>query len=724
MKRIFLFIGFIIANQLSAQLKKVSLEDILENRTFSARSIPGFNFMKNGMEYTSLVANQIKVIDIQSGKKEKIIFDLKELNNPSIQQLNSYSFSNDERKILFSQNDEQIYRHSSKGEYYSYDIETKKLTRIFPQGKIMYPQFSPQGDKIAFVFENNLYVQDLSAENNIIQITKDGKWNEIINGASDWVYEEEFVLTRSFEWSANGDKIAFIRTDESKVKEFQMEYYRNDAYPEPYKFKYPKVGETNATLSIWLYQLKENKLSEINTGIDKTIDSYYPRITWTNDNDQLCITWMNRWQNHLKLINYSCSRRKASILLEEKNKYYIDIHDYLVFLKNGKEFLWLSESDGYNQIYLYDMNGKLKKQITSEKNEVTEFYGFDEAENILYYQSAENDGLDRKIYSIKKDGTNKRELSTGNGTHQVQISPGAKYFVHTYSTIKSLPTYRIVDQNWKEVRVLEDNSNLKEKLKEYTFSDVEITKIPNKQGVQLNSILIKPTNFDPTKKYPVFMFLYGGPGSQQVANKWNSFGNYWWFQLLADKGYLIAIVDNRGTGGRGEEFKKMTYLQLGKFETEDQIDAARYLSTLKYVDGSRIGIYGWSYGGYMSSLCLLKGNDVFKAAIAVAPVTNWKWYDSIYTERYMKDGKENKQGYEENSPVNFVDRLKGNYLLVHGLADDNVHFQNAAEMINALVKNKKQFDLYVYPNRNHGIYGDNARMHLFTKMTNFVTEKI
>lgn len=707
-----------------AQKKQISLEDIWEKRTFSAKSVPGFNFMNDGEHYTVLESNKLIKKNITNDNVQTALVDFAMItSDPKITNVDSYSFSSDESKILISQNDEKIYRHSSKGEYYSYDFTTSSLVRIFPKGKIMYPTFNPSADKVAFVYDNNIYIQDLKT-NKVSQVTTDGSNNHIINGASDWVYEEEFGLLRCFEWSPNGDKIAYIKTNETDVREYTMDYYYDEAYPRAYSFKYPKVGEKNASLSIWMYDINSKETSQVNTGIDPSMDSYYPRIKWTNSNDNLCITWMNRWQNHLKLILYSSRSLTSSIILEEKNKYYIDLHDNLTFLKNGKEFLWTSEQDGYNHIYKYNMSGKLVQQISNGTNELTEFYGLNAAENKIYYQRSENNGLDRKIYSMDINGKNIKCLDDRSGNHSVQMSKGAKYFIHTYSTLQRLPQYQIIDADSKIIKRLEDNSFLSNKMQEYNLSNVDLTSIKNKNGDALNAILIKPNDFDTAKKYPVFMFLYGGPGSQQVMNRWNSFGNYWWFQMLAQKGYIICIVDNRGTGGRGEEFKKMTYLQMGKYETEDQIDAAKYLGSLRYVDASRIGIYGWSYGGYMSSLCLLKGNDVFKAAIAVAPVTNWKWYDSVYTERYMRDTKENKAGYDDNSPVNFADRLKGNFLLVHGIADDNVHFQNSVEMTNALIKNKKQFDLMVYPNRNHSIFGDNARMHLFTKMTNFVLEKI
>ncbi len=719
----FLF-GFLV----NAQLKEITLEDIYEKGTFTGKGVPGFNFTRDGLHFTRQITSKIIKYEIKSGDEKEILFNSETDANGILKgKMQSYSFSADESKLLLTTASEQIYRYSSIGEYYVYDLKMKKLQRIYPNGKVKYPAFNPQGDKVAFVFDNDLYYQDLNSEK-IIRVTKDGKKNAIINAASDWVYEEEFTLTRSFEWSPDGDQIAFIRFDESKVKQFTLEYYKNDVYPEPYTFKYPKVGEENAALTIWNYNLKKKKLRQLNIGPRE--DDYIPRIKWTNDNTELCVSWMNRDQNHLKLIVVNTATSNSKILLEEKNKYYIDIHDNLTFLKNGR-FLWTSEMDGYNQLYLYDMSGKLIRQITKGQKEITDFYGIDEQEKSILIQLSENDGTERKIYSVSiadfrlSEGQGKMICLTNSaGTHGAQVSPGLKFMVLSSSDLSNPPTYRITDSEGKEIRMLENNAAIKEKLKQFVLSDIELTKIKNSQSVEMNSIIIKPKNFDETKNYPVFMFLYGGPGSQQVMNKWNSFGYYWWLQMLAQKGYIICVVDNRGTGGRGEEFKKMTYLQLGKYETEDQIDAAKYLASLPYVDGNRIGIFGWSYGGYMSSLCILKGNDVFKSAIAVAPVTNWKWYDSIYTERFMKRTSDNQKGYDENSPVNFADRLKGNYLLVHGMADDNVHFQNSAEMANALIKNKKQFDTYYYPNRNHGISGQNAKIHLFTKMTSFVLEKI
>ncbi|MBK9109091.1 MAG: S9 family peptidase [Saprospiraceae bacterium] len=704
---------------LIGQDKLFTLEDIYEKGTFSAKGVPHFSFMQDGLHYSRMTGTQISKYAIADGKEVEILFDAS--SQSSLKgKLESYSFNRDETKLLLATGSESIYRYSFVAEYFVYDRVTKKLDRIFPKGKIKYPSFDPTGTKVAFVFENNLYYQDLN-DQKIIQITKDGVINKIINGASDWVYEEEFTLTKAYEWSPSGDQIAFIRFDESRVKEFTLEYYRNEVYPEKYTFKYPKVGEDNAILTVWNYHLKKKKAKPLNIGPRE--DDYLPRMLWTLDNNELCVSWMNRDQNHLKLILINTKANTSRILLEEKSKYYIDVQDHLKFLENQK-FLWSSGMDGYKHLYLYNMNGTLDKQLTSGNEEMSEFYGFNDDKTKILCQFAVNSGLERQVRLVDVRTGVSLPIGSTTGYQSVQASPGLKYLVLSSSNIKSPTQYTIIDSQGNKVRDLELNLTLATKMKDYKLSEVELTKIPNSSGTLMNAAIIKPKDFVLGKKYPVFMFLYGGPGSQQVMNRWNSFGYYWWLQMLAQKDYIICVVDNRGTGGRGEEFKKMTYLQLGKYETEDQIDAAKYLGKLDFVDAGRIGIFGWSYGGYMSSLCLLKGNDVFKSAIAVAPVTNWKWYDSIYTERYMRRTKDNAKGYEENSPVNFADRLKGNYLLVHGMADDNVHFQNTIEMADALIKNRKQFETYYYPNKNHGIGGLHARMHLFTKMTDFVLNKI
>ncbi len=719
---ILLFISVFISG-LFAQDQQITIEDIWRDYKFFPRSVSGFNFLNDGEHYTKVEDRgaTINKYNLKSGDKVTTVFEAKmmqEADENAPKKFSSYSFNSDESKLLLATNVEAIYRHSTRANFYIWDLKDKKLNAVSEGGKQRLAAFNATSDKVAFVRQNNLFYKDL-ATGKEIQITEDGKPNEIINGATDWVNEEEFGLDRAFFWSPDGNKIAFMRYDESKVKEFTMTLYKNGLYPEYETFKYPKAGEDNAITTVHIYDLKTGKTAKVDIG-----EAYYiPRVKWTQDANQLCVFTMNRHQNDLKLLLAEASTGKTTLLMNETNEWYVDIHDDLKFLKDGKHFIWTSEKSGYNHIYLYDMEGKMVRQITKGDFDVTKLYGVDEEKGLAFYQAAENSPLEREVYSVNLKSKKKKKLTKAKGTSTAKFSKTFDYFIHTYSTIRTPSTYVVRNHKGKKVRSLEDNARFVKRWNEYALGGVEFFSFKNEQQIELNGYMIKPPNFDANKQYPVFMYVYGGPGSQTVKNSWAG-SNYSWFQMLAQKGYIVVSVDNRGTGARGEKFKKITYKELGKYETEDQIQAAKYLGGLPYVDASRIGIFGWSYGGYMSSLCLFKGNDVFKAAIAVAPVTNWKWYDTIYTERYMRTPKENKDGYEKNSPINYADRLKGAYLLVHGNADDNVHFQNSVEMANALIKANKQFDTYYYPNRNHGIYGGNTRLHLYTKMTNFILENL
>jgi dipeptidyl-peptidase-4 len=708
--------------QISTAQEQIQLEQIWKSYDFVQNRVPGFRFMNDGKHYTRLESNVIKKYDLTTGDFVEDVLNGEELAGSSgfSGKISAYKFNSDESKIIIESDSEAIYRRSSKANFYVYDRSDKIIKSVNAKGKIGYATLSPSDSHIAFVQDNNVYFQNL-ANGVTMAITEDGEYNKIINGSADWVYEEEFAFAKAFFWSPDGQKIAYLKFDESEVEEFTMTNYHDDLYPEYVTFKYPKVGKKNAIVSVHIYDIISGRTMKVD--LDDAEEFYVPRIKWTSTTNELCVFKMNRHQNDLQLLLVNSENGRVRTMLRETNKYYIDITDNLTFLENGKQFIWTSEKSGFNHIYLYDMNGNEVNAITSGNYDVTNFYGFDPKSNGVYYQAADENPLERNIYRIGIRGKKKKKLSFANGMNSAQFSSTFDYYVLNHSTINTPTEYVVYNRKAEELRVIEDNAELRQTQLAAGVEPVEFFSITTEPGVDLNAYMIKPSNFDETKSYPVFMYLYGGPGSQQVTNGWKG-QNYWWFQMLAQQGYMVVCVDNRGTGARGEEFKKMTYMQLGHYETIDQINAAKYLAEIPYVDGERIGIWGWSYGGYMSSLCLLKGNDVFSMAIAVAPVTSWKWYDTIYTERYMRTLAENEEGYEENSPIYFADRLKGDYLLMHGMGDDNVHFQNSVEMANALIAANKQFDTYYYPNRNHGIYGGVTRLHLYQKMTDFILEKL
>lgn len=719
MKKIFVIFSCLLITSvtLGQDKKDITLENIWSEYQFYGRSVSGIRSMNNGVNYTTLEKGNIVKHAYGDKKVSEIILadsDL-EYRDQSIK-ISGYEFSADESKLLISSKPTKIYRHSSKSHYYIFDLKTKKLSKLSQGSKQMYATFSPSANKVAFVKDNNIYIKDLTT-NKVTRVTTDGKQNEIINGASDWVYEEELVLIKAFKWSPDGKKIAYYRFDESKVKEWLMKIY-GPLYPKEERFKYPKAGEDNSKVEIFFYDLTSAKKTKANIG-DKY--EYISRINWTNDGMNLAIQTLNRQQNDLNIHLTDATTGDSKIIFNELNETYVEVPT-TKFLKTKNQFIITSEKDGFNHIYLYDVSGKLINQITKGNWDVSDFYGVDEKKGIVYYQSAEISPIDRQVYAIKLNGSSKKRLTTKSGQNRADFSSSFMYFINHHSSASSPKYITLHDNSGKEKNVLEDNAILKNNLEGFNFSKKEFFKI-KANGTDLNAWKILPHNYDATIKYPVLMFVYGGPGINTVNDSWDG-GNTFWFNHLASKGYMVVSVDARGTGYRGAEFKKVTYKQLGKYETEDQIAAAKYLATLPNVDGSRIGIFGWSYGGYMSSLCITKGADVFKTAIAVAPVTNWRYYDNIYTERYMQTPQNNANGYDDNSPINHVEKLKGNYLLVHGMADDNVHYQNAVEMSTALIKANKQFTEMMYPNKNHGISGGNTRLHLYTLMTNFILKNL
>jgi dipeptidyl-peptidase-4 len=696
--------------------KKITLEDIW-GATFSTNRMNALNSM-NG-DYYSLLnidENGYSTVDkysYTSLEKVATIVDGKTLQN--IQNFKSYSFNNDETQLILGKDIQKVYRRSTKGTYYAFSVGSKKLRFI---GKnIQEPTFSPDSKKVAYAKNNNLFMLDLTT-NLTTQVTKDGKYNHIINGTTDWVYEEEFGFVRAFEWSNDSNFIAFLRFNESKVREFSMGVTGDGLYPSQHVFKYPKAGEDNAKVSLHMYSLTTKNTKKINLGVYE----YIPRIKWSTKEGVLIATTLNRHQNDLKLHKVNAVRSSAMLLFNEKDAAYVSVKDDLTFLDDNS-FIWTSEKDGFNHIYHYNFNGKLINQITKGNWEVTKFYGFNKEKKTIYYQSVENGSINRGVYSIELDGTNKKLLSNNIGTNTAAFSRNLNYFINTHSSSETPPIFSLYSAEGEMIKVIKDNAPLQEKLTNYKMSQKEFSTI-NINGNDLNMWMIKPADFDAQKEYPLLMFQYSGPGSQQVANRWNGTNDYW-HQMLAQQGMIIVCVDGRGTGLKGRDFKKVTQKELGKYEVEDQIAAAKELAERSYIDKNNIGIWGWSYGGFMSTNCLLKGNDIFTTAIAVAPVTSWRFYDTVYTERYMQTPQENASGYDDNSPINYADKLEGNYLLVHGTGDDNVHAQNSMRMINALVAANKPFDIAMYPDRAHGIRkGENTRLHLYHKMTNFIAQHL
>jgi dipeptidyl-peptidase-4 len=707
-----LFLCFTVFGQ-----QKITVDEIFTG-SFRAKGMEELQSMKNTNQYAVLNdSTQIDLYDFGTLKKVATLIDTKDYKG--LPKIGSYIFDAEEKLILLACNTNKIFRHSFTADYYLYNIATKSLTKLF-DFQVQEPTFSPDGTKIAYAKENNLYVYDLASKKSAT-VTTDGKKNAVINGITDWVYEEEFAFVRAFDWSKDSKKLAYIRFDESEVPEFSMSIFQKSLYPTIETFKYPKAGEKNSLVSLHIYDAASNATKKVDLG--NYNDFYIARLQWTNDTNVLSAQVLNRHQDNLDLLFVDGTTATAKVVLNEKDKAYVDVTDNLTFLQDNS-FIWTSEKDGFNHIYVYDKTGKLKNQVTKGNWEVTSYYGFDEKTKTIFYQSTENGSINRDIYRIGLDGKNKVRLSKNSGTNAATFSPNFQFFINTFSSASQPTTYTLNEsKTGKEIKVIENNQDLAAKLKGYNLPFKEFFVLKTDKGNELNAWVIKPKDFDPAKKYPVFMFQYSGPGSQKVENKWADSNDYW-FMMLSQQGYIVACIDGRGTGFKGADFRKVTQKELGKYEVEDQIDAAKVIGSYSYVDASRIGIFGWSYGGFMASNCIFQGADVFKMAIAVAPVTNWRFYDSIYTERYMQTPQENASGYDKNSPINHVSKLKGKFLLIHGSADDNVHVQNSMQMMEALIQANKQFDSQIYPDKDHSIKGGKTRIQLYNKMTNFIKENL
>lgn len=702
--------------------KQITLEDLYKNGTFRVKGVPGFNAMKDGKFYTQIDRDgkrqYIRVYNLETGKQERTLFD-NQANKFNGTELNveDYTFSDDEQKMILHTDGEHIYRHSELQKVYLFDIASGNV-KLIDNAKVLHATLSPDATKVAFVKNNNIYYKDLQTEQ-VIAVTADGMKNNIINGNCDWVYEEEFSFTRAFDWSKDGKYLAYYRFDESLVPEYTMAKYTG-LYPEQYTYKYPKAGERNSVVQIKIYDVQQKKTVMANVGSET--DQYIPRIKWMETPGQLCIYRLNRLQNNLELLVANAVDGTTTSIYTETNKSYIEINDEINFLPGGQSMIIASERNGYNHLYHWDWKGQKMTDLTPGNFDVEGLTGIDVAKKLLYYTAAETSPLQRNLYVVNFTGKNKKNLTPELGTHSITPCKGYNFFLDKYSQLNKVPVFYLRNAKGEIIRTLEDNKDIEAKLKEYALGNIRLMSIKGAEE-NLNAWMITPPNFDSTKKYPVLMFQYSGPGSQQVADKF-PLGNFFWHQMLAQKGYIIVCTDGTGTGMRGEAFRKKTYLQLGKYESDDQIAAAKNIAQLPYVNKDRIGIWGWSYGGFMSATCLMKGNDIFKMAISVAPVTNWRYYDNIYTERYMRTPQENPKGYDDNAPEKMADKLKGKLLLIHGTADDNVHFQNSVMFSTAMIKANKQYDHEYYPDKAHGISGGNTSLHLYTRMTNFILENL
>ena len=683
----------------------------LRDGTFEQKTVSGVRSLSDGERYTTMSDGRVLCFSYRTGEPAGVLFDASAAE-PRIE-FTDYVLSADERRLLLTTDVEPIYRHSFTAEYWIYDRQDGSLRRLSQGGPQQQAQFSPDGSRVAFVRGGNLFVADPTAGSER-QLTFDGRFNHIINGLPDWVYEEEFSFARAFAWSPDGRKIAYLRFDESRVKQYNMNRFAGGLYPENYTFKYPKAGEQNSVVELYCCDAADGSMVRMDTG--EQTDQYIPRLFCT-PTGPLGFYRLNRLQNHFEVL--LCDSSGASrVVYDERNDRYVERVDgrTVTFLPDGDRFVVRSERDGFMHLYLYSVSEGLLGRITSGEWEVTELLGIEG--DRVYYLSTETSPLRRDLYTVRLDGRGKRRLTGGDGTYRIAPSRGFRYFISYFSNVRTPNRVTLHRSDGRLVRTLEDNAALRAKLDELQVPVKEFFRFATSEGVELNGYMVRPNGFDSSRRYPVLMTQYSGPGSQQAADRWT----IGWEDVLVQQGYIVACVDGRGTGFRGEEFKKCTYGELGKYETVDQIEAARYLASLPYVDPDRIGIYGWSYGGFMALNCILKGNDVFRAAIAVAPVTSWRFYDTIYTEIYNGLPQDNPSGYDDNSPIHFADRLKGKLLIAHGTGDDNVHIQNTYEMITKLVEYDKPFELYVYPDRNHGM--GPSRHHLMERCIEFVQRNL
>jgi len=706
---------FLITTIIIYPQQNLTLEDIFYSSKFKEKKFENVQWFPDGSEFTHTKVNpqtgltDILKHDVVSGENSIFVNGSSLEYNGHLINFGSYSISNDEKFLLFSGSLKKIWRYSTQAAYYILDLQNKKIFSLEDNSpSLRNVKLSPNSKYVGYVYNSNIYIVDLLT-GETLQITNDGNQN-ILNGEYDWAYEEEFGLTDAWRWSPDSKKIAYWRIDQTRVKEFYLDDELG-LYNKVTAIKYPKAGEEISIVKIGVYDLGKNKTTWMDIGPEANI--YIPRIYWTNTSDKLAILRLNRRQNHLELLLSNTNTEQSEVIISDSNNTWVDVEHDILFLKEKDEIIWTSESSGFNHAYLYDYDGKLLNQITSGDWEVTSVEAVDEENGLLYFYGKKDSPVEQNIYRINFDGKNLERISLDNGWHTADFSPGCKYFINYFSSASSLTTTSLRNAEGSIVRKLEDNKDI---FDDYNLSFPEFSSFVTTDGVELNYYMIKPNNFSPDKKYPVIVYGYGG--SQTVVSKWGGTRQLW-HQFMAQNGFVIFCVDNRGTDGRGKQFKDLAYRDLSKWAVHDQIEGTRFLSSLSYVDSERIGFWGWSGGGYLTLMMMTRGADYFSTGVSVAPVSDLRLYDAIWTERYMGLPDENEAGYKAANALTYADQLKGHLLIVHGTGDDNVHFQNTLHIINEFQTKLKQFDLMIYPNRSHSISGGNTLLHLFTLMSNY-----
>ncbi len=726
-----LLLALSLVTLLSVSAQEITLDDIVSGK-YAQKNIRGIRPLADGESYAQISADgrQIQRCSFKTGETTEVLFDLSTARGAKLTHFSGYIMSPDEKNILIETNRTPIYRRSFTANYYIYNVKNKTMVPLSKGGAQECPKFSPDGNVVGFVRDNNIFIVKLLYNNAESQVTKDGEFNKIINGKPDWVYEEEFEFNCAFDFSADSEMLAWIRFDETNVKMFSFPWYMGAApamsqyglYTGTYEYKYPKAGEDNSKVSVHTFDIKSRVTRTMQVPLDA--DGYIPRIQFTGDKNKLAVLTLNRHQNRLDIYMVNPRSTVAQLAVRETSERYIDTEPLHNLDFSRENFVLLSERDGFMHLYLYTLGGNLLRQLTKGNYEVTNYYGTDATGQTYYYSSTEGSPLEQYIYKVDAKGKKVR-LTDNKGFNSATFSHGGRYFLNVFSDINTPNQTSLYSSAGKQLKVLEDNAALKSLRASLATGTAEIISLTTGEGVQLNGWMVKPRDFNAGKKYPVIMYQYSGPGSQEVHNSFSNgfFGGLIWEHRLAQKGYIVVCVDGRGTGGRGEEFQKCTYMTLGDKESKDQVETALWLGSLPYVDKSRIAIWGWSFGGFNTLMSMTDGRQVFRCGVAVAPVTDWRYYDSAYTERYMRTPKENSDGYDI-SPLHRYEKLHGDILLCHGYADDNVHFQNMAELTERLVQANIQFESQFYVNRNHNITGGNTRRHLFTRIENFFDQKL